>query len=46
MLHLRECLEKMNRMAGKLCIIGMGLGEVENYYREMEKALQVRLAYE
>lgn len=46
MLHLRECLEKMNRMAGKLCIIGMGLGEVENYYREMEKALQVRLAYD
>ena len=23
-----------------------GLGEVENYYREMEKALQVRLAYD
>lgn len=33
-------------MADKLCIIGMGMGEVENYYREMERALQVWLAYD
>ena len=46
MLHLRECLEKMDRMAGKMCIIGMGMGEIEKYYLEMEEQLGVRLVYD
>lgn len=36
---LRACMEKMNRVARELCIMGMGMGEMPPAYLEMEREL-------
>lgn len=42
MFHLSDCFKKMNQAARKLCVIGMGMGEPEPYYKDMEDYLGLK----
>lgn len=42
---IEGCLKKINRLAGKLCVIGMTSGPEQPYYKEMEKQLGAEINY-
>lgn len=45
MKDLRECLRKINHMAGKLCVIGMTSGPEQPYLKDFEKELGLSVRY-
>ena len=45
MTELKNCFEKMNAASNKLCMIGMGMGMMPPYYKEMAKVFSTPLIH-
>lgn len=45
MREIEVCLQKINDMADKLCVIGMTSGPEQEYFREMEEVLGLEIKY-
>ncbi|MGG7164637.1 class I SAM-dependent methyltransferase [Clostridium ihumii] len=45
MRNLKDVFKKMNTLSNKLCMVGMGMGIVTDYYKEMETSLNLELTH-
>lgn len=43
---LKDCLKKIDSMSRKISIVGMGMGETPQYYKEMEEKIGVQIQHE